>query len=130
MVVLSANVTGTATGILSIYETLLPENRITWTAMAAAFNDSYYAVSFSLNLLLTSMIIARLVLQRRNIRNAMGASAGGLLYGTIITILVESSALYVVSFLLFFVPSVADSMVYHAFWSSLVEVQVCAAFVP
>ena len=70
------------------------------------------------------MIVVRLILHRRNIQNAMGGSVGaGRLYGAIITILVESSALYAVSFLLFFVPAAANSWVQDAFWSSLINVQ-------
>ena len=123
-----SNVTGTVTGMVSLYETPLPQNRLAWTPLAAAFNTSYFAVSFSLNLLLTLMIIGRLIMHMRDIQNALGASGGGQLYGTIVTILVESSALYAISFLLFFVPFVANSPVYHTFWASLVEVQVRAAF--
>ena len=46
----------------------------------------------------------------------------------IITILVESAALYAVSFLLFLVPWAADSWVDKTFWLILFEVQVRAAF--
>ena len=74
------------------------------------------------------MIITRLILHRRNIRTAMGASAGaGQLYRAVVTILVESSALYAVSFLLFFGTWVSGSWVETGFWTILFEIQVCAA---
>ena len=64
------------------------------------FAIPYYLISLSLNILLTLMIIVRLVLHRRRIQNAMGVTASSRLYTTIITILVESCALYATTFLL------------------------------
>lgn len=102
-----------------MYLSSLPEDVLKATAIANDFNYPYFAVSLSLNVLLTSMIVIRLILHRRNIQNAMGASAGaGQLYGAVITILVESSALYAVSFLLFFVPWIAGIWVGGSFGQS------------
>ena len=113
---------------MCIYLSTLPENRVIESALEFTFNNAYFAISFSLNLLLTFTIVTRLILQRRNIRKAMGASAGvGQTYGAIITILVESSALYAVSFLLFFVPTTAKSWIENAFWPVLFQAQVRAA---
>ena len=129
MVTVSSNVTGTATGIVYTYWWSRPGAVIVNSAVTANLGLSYFTVSFALNVLLTCMIVIRLILHRRNIRNAMGALTGaGQLYGAIITILVESSALYAVSFLLFFVPAAANSWVEDAFWSVLIETQVRAAF--
>jgi len=121
--------TSFAAGIVYMYQLALPENRVVNSVTEMDFGLTYFTVSFSLNLLLTSMIVARLILHRRNIQNAMGASTGaGQLYGAIIIILVESSALYAISFLLFFVPWAASSEVGNTFWSILSEVQVIAPF--
>ena len=112
-----------------MYQSSVPGNILVNKPVVADLGLSYFMVSFSLNILLTSMIVTRLVWHRRNIRNAMGTSAGaGQLYGAIITILVESAALYAVSFLLFLVPWAADSWVDKTFWLILFEVQVRAAF--
>ena len=48
------------------------------------------------------MIVIRLVRHRRNIRKALGTTTGASgLYDTLITMLVESCALYAVSYILF-----------------------------
>ena len=112
-----------------MYQSSVPGNILVNKPVVADLGLSYFTVSFSLNILLTSMIVTRLVWHRRNIRNAMGTSARvGQLYGAIVTILVESAALYAVSFLLFLVPWAADSWVDKTFWLILFEVQVRAAF--
>lgn len=89
----------------------------------------YFSICLALNVLLTLMIIARLVLHSRNIKKAVGASSGPVsLYSTIITMLVESSALYAIGHLLYIVPTVSDSYVASIFSSALGEIQVRATF--
>ena len=74
------------------------------------------------------MISARLVLHSRNIRNALGVSSGPVsLYAAIITMLVESSALYAVNQLLFIIPFAIGSSVASIFSAVLGEIQVRAA---
>ena len=64
--------------------------------MTSAFNFGvlYFSISLSLNILLTLMIVGRLALHNRAIRNMVGASSqfGGLT-GFVNVILVESCAL-------------------------------------
>ena len=60
----------------------------------------YLSISFSLNVLLTLMIIIRIVLHVRNTRAAVGINGIGGLSKAIVTMLVESCALYAVSTLL------------------------------
>ena len=55
---------------------------------------SYLSVSVSLNVLLTLMIVFRLVMHARNTRTALGMTGIGGLSKAIITMLVESCALY------------------------------------
>ena len=64
----------------------------------------HYSVSISLNVLLTLMIVARLVLHTRNIRTSMGIAGIGGLCKVIITMLIESSVIYATSSLLVLVP--------------------------
>jgi len=71
-----------------------------WAPFSVGLLVPYLAISVSLNVLLTLMIVVRLILYSRNIRSAMGFGGVGGLYKTIITILIESSALYAVSSLL------------------------------
>jgi hypothetical protein len=89
------------------------------------FGTPYFAVSISLNVLLTLMIVTRLILHIRNVRNTMGDThKTGSLYRTIIVMLIESSALYAVIFLLFIGPNAADNALGNTFWPILNETQV------
>lgn len=91
--------------------------------------DSYYSISLALNILLTLLIITRLILLRRNIRRAMGASnrSGGL-YTAVVTMLVESCALYVITLLLFSVPWAVGDWVREIFFGILPATQVIAPY--
>ena len=88
----------------------------------------YYLISFSLNLLLTFMIITRLILHSRQIQQAMGVTTkAGRLYKAIVVLLVESCALYAISLLPFIILSLSRNPVYEGiFWPILNETQVCA----
>jgi len=95
-----------------------------------AFNLSIpcVAISVSLNVLLTLMIVIRLALHGRNIRAASGSPAGiGGLYRAIATMLVESSALYAVNTLVLIGLWAADSGVGDTFLPIVAETQVCAS---
>ena len=94
-----ANITGTATGITCVYNNTKPVYSFSPSALSTL--SAYEIICLSLNVLLTLMIVARLVLHRR-VQNAMGASfeASGL-YKSIISMLIESCALYAGSFLLY-----------------------------
>lgn len=94
------------------------------------FNYPFFAISPSLNILLTLMIVARLILHRRNIQNAMGASARTTagLYQAIVTVLIESCALYAVSFILFIGPWGSGSSAANIFFPIVAQTQVCAFF--
>lgn len=60
----------------------------------------------------------------------MGATdKTGRLYETIVTMLIESAALYAVSLLLFIGPYVAGNWLQDTFWPILNETQVCAVFI-
>ena len=87
------------------------------------------AICVSLNVLLSLMIIVRLALHSRNIRNAIGASSGaGGLYTALITMLVESSALNAVGYLLFIISGTVNGSVSNIFAPAVGEIQVRAVF--
>ena len=123
MVRVSANAGAAAAGIMFLYyQTSQPTYQ---SPVASSFRYPYFAISLGLNITLTLMIVIRLVLRSRNIRNAMGAPAitTGLCKAAL-TVLVESSALYALSFLLFIVPWAAGSTVSVIFLPILANVQV------
>lgn len=71
------------------------------------------------------MIIIRLVLHNRNIQRALGTSTGVRgLYRAIITMLVESYALYAATLLLYVIPLAANSTVSNIFVDALGGAQV------
>ena len=113
------------TGILFLYQASQREMIVLTLDTLVHFGAPYFSVSFSLNVLLTSMIIIRLTLHKRNVRDAMGAAAGaGGLYKAIITVLVESSALWVVCFILYVGPWAAKSFVQYIFLQVFAQIQV------
>ena len=125
---LIANAPDTAIGILYIYdETQI--NSINTSLNLPDFGTPFYAISFSLNVLLTLMIVARLVLHDRSFRKITGTQAtAGKVYKTVITILVESFALHAISFLLYMVPWAVGSSVTNIFYTTFTGIQVRTFF--
>jgi hypothetical protein len=123
IVTLSANFADIAMGILLAYKTSQPSS--IWNSLEVNIGIPYFSIAVSLNVILTLMIVARLVLHGRNFRDAMGtpARASGL-YKAIITILIESSAIYAVTSLLFIGPWIAKNRASDIFLPILAEVQV------
>jgi len=120
-----ANIVNIALGIVTLVYQGSGVTNAVWGAFVSHPTTPYLSVSIPLNVLLTMMIVARLVLHSKNIRAAMGAPAGiGGLYKTTITVLVESSALYAVSSLL--VIWDAGSRIAYIFLPILAETQVRA----
>ena len=98
------------------------KNIITFTSINITF--AYNAVALLLNLLLTLMIIARVVLHMRNFKSAVGVSTGERLYTVIVTMLVESCALYTVAHLLYLIPLAAHSYISNVFPTAFALAQV------
>jgi hypothetical protein len=110
-------------GITLTYEISQPSR--SWGTGDINLGLAYYSISVSLNVILTLMIVTRLVLHSRNVRKAMGAETGTTgLYKTIVTMLIESSALYAASFLLYIGPWGANSNVVNIFFPILAGTQV------
>ena len=118
------NVTRAVTGIIFLYKNASPGGG-TWSSSAVNFGYPSFMTSLLLNVLLTLMITSRLILHSRSLKNAMGPSAtiNGV-YKTILTVLVESFALYTVNFLLFIGTWSAKSAFVYTFFPILVETQV------
>jgi len=122
-----ANVIDVAMGIIMLVSQRTEGRSYFVAPTAFDYGPLYLLASAVLNIILTLMIIIRLVLHRKNIRAAMGDSGGiGGLYKTITTMLVESSALHVVSLLLVVVLSVVGSDAAGIFFPILAETQVIA----
>lgn len=95
------------------------------------FGIPYFSVSLSLNILLTIMIVLRLVLRGRSVREVMGPIQNirpNKFYKAIITIVVESCALYSISSVLNIGPWCTNNPVQFAFFPILVQSQVIAPF--
>jgi hypothetical protein len=93
------------------------------------FSAPYFSISVSLNVLLTLMIAVRLILHSREIRGIAGSLVKpDRLYKAIVTILIESSAIYAISFLLFIGSWAAGSSVQNIFLQALAETQVRVFF--
>jgi hypothetical protein len=114
-------------GIIFVYQTSQPGSY--GNSLGASTGIPSNTLSLALNVLLTVMIATRLVLHGRNIRNAMGSGNGANgLYKAVVTMLVESSALYTVNTLLFIGPWGAKSWVADIFLPVLAETQVRALY--
>jgi len=112
--------------VMIVYQTWQANSSV-WNTVLTDFGLPYYSIAISLNVLLTLMIVIRLVLHSRDVRSTLGAPCGiSGLYKALITMLVESSALYTVSSLLVIVFWAAGSTVAEIFFPVLAEVQVRA----
>ena len=104
-------------GILLIYQYAVQTPGL-WSGVP------YFSISLSLNVLLTLMIVIRLILHARNTRIALGMTGVGGLCKAIVTMLVESSALYAVSSLLVIGPWGSGNYASNAFFLILAQTQV------
>lgn len=112
-------------GIIFVYQTSQPDSY--GNSLGASTGIPYESISIALNVLLTVMIVIRLVIHGKNIQNAMGSGTGATgLYKAVVTMLVESSALFTVNSLLFIGPWGAGSWVADIFLPILAETQVRA----
>ncbi|KAF5367780.1 hypothetical protein D9615_010510 [Tricholomella constricta] len=88
-----------AMGILTIFQSSRP-NASLWSAVTVDFALPYFSLSTSLNVLLTLLMSFRLYLHHRMTKKE-GFGSSAIPYASIVGMLVESSALYAVSSLLF-----------------------------
>ena len=117
-------------GIITLYLSSQPGSSL-WHGITVNFGLPYFTISVGLNVILTLMISGRLLLHSRNIRGAMGSTTGvNSLYRAIVTMLIESSALYAVTSLLFIGPYAASNYASDIFLPILAEVQVGNQLIP
>ena len=96
-----------------------------WGSVILNFGLPYLSISIFLNILLTLMIVVQLILHVRVIRTDMGGPdriCG--LYKAIVTMPIESSALYAFSSLLVIVPWLAGEHASVMFLPVLTQTQV------
>jgi fluoride ion exporter CrcB/FEX len=118
-------------GIMFVLEVSQPNSFYTRPTAIYDFSTAFFSISFSLNFLLTLMIIVRLSWHSRNIRKVLGATTGASgTYKTIVTILVESFTLYAVNYALFIGLWIDDNAAAAIFQAILGEVQVRVGFAP
>ena len=122
-VALRADVIDVVVGVVMLIHQAGGPNSSVWGSVGHSFFRIYISVAVSVNVLLTLMIVTRLVLHSRSIRAAMGTPGGiGGLYKTVITMLIDSCALFTVSSLL--VIEQSSSGVVDIFFPILAETQV------
>ena len=123
-VTLGIDIINVATGTLLL--TPSADGCILWTVDLKNISVPHYSVSILLNVLLTLMIVARLVLHSRNIRTSTGVAGIGGLCRVIITMLIESSVIYATSSLLVLLLLSTGRGGSNGFMFILVETQVRA----
>lgn len=89
----------------------------------STFTLVYVSISFSVNVLLTLMIVIRLYLLRRRTTKILGPRHG-VHYTSIISILVESAALMDIMLLFFVIPFAMDNPLANIPLSAMVQIQV------
>lgn len=115
-----------AMGVVYIYQDSRP-----WDGNLTSpnFATAYFSIFLALNVLLTLLVVARLVLHSQNVRKAMGFSNGVTgFYTAIITMLVESYALYAAVILSFIVSQALNSPVVLISSKIFGSVQVIAPY--
>ena len=117
---LRANIGSIVMGITFVYQAVIPTG-ITWSGLP------YYSILLPVNVILTLMIVVRLIVHARNSRAALGTTGIGGLYKAVITMLVESCAIFTVSSLLVIGPWGAGiSPIVNLFMPILYQTQVRA----
>lgn len=65
-----------------------------YSKLPMAFGTAYYSLSIGMNIILTFLITIKLLIYRRRFREAGGADTAANLYTSLLTIFIESAALY------------------------------------
>jgi len=113
-------------GVMTLWQTCRPKSTL-WTARTVDWGLSYFVLSISLNVIITTLISLRILYHRRQIMKACpGAEGHTAPYTSIIAMLVESSALLAVFGLLFIGPYAKGSHVSNIFLPILTQVQIIA----
>lgn len=109
-------------GIMTIYQSSRPDSSL-WTTVTVNFALPYFSISSALNITLTLLIIVRLFMHQRRFTSVLGKRSAAHYMG-IISMLVESSAIYAVSSLLFIGTYGANNSISILFLPILSQTQV------
>lgn len=113
-------------GIMTLYKTSRPDSSL-FSGVTVSFGLPYFTISVALNVLLTLIIASWLLLHHRNLKEAIGFQAGiTSVYRSIVTMLVESCALYAAVSICFIVPYAMSHHASAIFLSVLARVQIIA----
>ena len=122
----STDIAGVVIGIMNWTWDLKTRNDIS----VPGLGTPYFSISLSLNILLTLMIIVRLILHHKHLRQAVGVTTrASRLYKAILVLLIESCALYTLSFLPYILIFVFHNLYKSIFWPILNGTQVRAVLV-
>ncbi|KAJ7045755.1 hypothetical protein C8F04DRAFT_1066038 [Mycena alexandri] len=100
-----------------------------WDTSGINFTTPYFAMSLALNILITIMIAARLMMYRWRINRAMPIDSNhGAQYASLAAIIIESAAIYSLFALLFLVPFVIGNPLSQLFLQALSPVQLMVTF--
>lgn len=100
-----------------------------YSALPLAYGISYYALSLSVNMVLTALIIIRLYQYRRMVTSTLPAEYARH-YVTLGTVFVESAALYSVFALTFLITYAVNNPINQVFLSVAQATQVCCIVSP
>ena len=116
-------------GIVDIYQN---SGAKLYTTTTTNITTSYLSICLPLNVLLTLLIVTRLIMHIKIARRVTGASGGSSGLHTVatavVTMLIESYALYAITLLLFIAPWAVDSSVLLLFSEVIASMQVCSLF--
>jgi len=112
---------------MTLYKTSRPDSSL-FSGITVSFGLPYFTISVALNVLLTIIIAWRLMLHGRNLKKAVGLPTSGIftIYKSVVTMLIESSALYAVVSICFIVPYAMSRHESAIFLSVLARVQIIA----
>ncbi|THU90412.1 hypothetical protein K435DRAFT_912160 [Dendrothele bispora CBS 962.96] len=112
---------GIASGIALIISIVRSDDSF-WAETSIKLGTAFWAISLGLNILLTSLIATRLLIARYHVRALMGVRYGNN-YISIVSMLVESAALYSVWALAFLITFAQGSPVQNLLLPALGQVQ-------
>ncbi|KAF9464030.1 hypothetical protein BDZ94DRAFT_1136969, partial [Collybia nuda] len=111
-------------GIMTLFQSTRPDAHL-WLSLDVNFALPYFSISSALNITLTILIIVRLIMHQRSFRLVLGRRSAAQ-YADIITMLIESSAVYAISSFLFIGPFGGGNSVALVFLPILSQTQVIA----
>ncbi|PPQ99851.1 hypothetical protein CVT24_009602, partial [Panaeolus cyanescens] len=115
----------TAMGMVTLIESVLPTQSF-WSAIAVQFATAYYVLTTTYTIIITGLMIARILLVRRNFMKATGRTEFSSQYVSIAAMIIESSALYTVWGIIFLALYLVNNPVQYVFLGTLSEVQIIA----